>query len=159
MFRKPHHSQHSSPLEKSLTSAVICVLEEQGDEQTSIHYKITLFTHKYQIQRLMRNSLVYVSKAFDHATFSTLKNTNNHHEHTAQSTTDTKQCQIYTQYNKNITFFLQEHDFIIYFTAKVVPLVQHIKMCTGSLKGVKATISTTLRGHQKYLNTPLKQKL
>lgn len=55
-----------------------------------------------------------------------------------------------------ISLFLQEHEFIIYFTAKVVPLVQHIKMCTGSLRGGKATIATTLRGHQKYLNTPLK---
>lgn len=38
---------------------------------------------------------------------------------------------------------MQEHDFIIYFTAKVVPLVQHIKMCTGSSKGGKATIATS----------------
>lgn len=32
------------------------------------------FIHKYETQRQMRQSLVNVSKAFDHATFSTLKN-------------------------------------------------------------------------------------
>lgn len=69
----------------------------------------SLFTHKYQIQRQMRNSLVYDSKAFDHATFSTLKkkkktNTKNH-EHSLVHQRQ-KQCQIYTQNNKNnnITF-------------------------------------------------------
>lgn len=50
-----------------------------------------------------------------------------------------KQCQIYmyTQYNKNITFLLREHNGIIYITAEFVPLVQHINMCTGSLREAK----------------------
>lgn len=34
------------------------------------------FIHKYETQRQMRQSLVNVSKAFDHATFSTLKKQN-----------------------------------------------------------------------------------
>lgn len=76
-----------------------------------------------------------------------------------------KQCQIYmyTQYNKNITFLLREHNGIIYITAEFVPLVQHINMCTGSLRKAKKRSNycekSTLRGHQKYLNTPFKQKL
>lgn len=37
------------------------------------HCKINHFTHKYQIQGQMKMSLVYVSKAFNHAMFSTLK--------------------------------------------------------------------------------------
>ncbi len=61
-----------------LSVKVICLWEEEGDEQTSIHCKIRLFTHKYQIQRQMRGSLVYVSKAFDHATFSTFKKKQQH---------------------------------------------------------------------------------
>lgn len=102
----------------------------------------------------MRKSLV--SKAFDHATFSTLKKKNtNNQEHSLVHQTHKTMSNIYTQYNKNITFSARAQ-VTIFCTAKVVPLVQHIKMCTGSLKGGKATIATTLRGHQKYLNTPLK---
>lgn len=71
-----NHCPPLSPLEKSLNNAVICLWEEQGDERTNTHRKISLFTHKYQTQRQMRKSLVYVSKAFDHATFSTLKKKN-----------------------------------------------------------------------------------
>lgn len=63
-----------SPLEKNLTNAVIYwryrVMKKRA------YCKISLFTHKYQIQGQMKKSLVYVSKAFDHATFSTLKKQN-----------------------------------------------------------------------------------
>lgn len=78
-----------------MTSAVICLLEELGDEQMSVHYKISIFTHKYQIQRQMRKSLV--SKAFDHATFSTLKKQNtNNQEHSLVHQTHKTMSNIYT---------------------------------------------------------------
>lgn len=73
-----HHLKKKplSHLEKILNDTNICLFQEQSDKQTSIHFKIDFFTHKYQIQRRVRQSLVYVGKAFDHATFSTLKNNN-----------------------------------------------------------------------------------
>ncbi len=106
-----------SPLEKRLINAVICQLEKQADKQTSTHCKISLFTHKYQIQRQMRKSHVYVSKAFDHATFGYLKKTSEI-LNTASSTRDTKQCQIYIQYNtnNNITFSARERFYHIFYS-------------------------------------------
>lgn len=95
-----------SPLEKTLTDAVICLSEEQGDEQTSIHCKISLFTHKYQIQRQMRKSLVYVSKAFDHATFSTFKKKKTKHQKTQLSPPETQNNVKYIHNTIKITISL-----------------------------------------------------
>lgn len=90
----------------------------------------------------MGRSLVNVSKAFDHATFSTLKKIQYSYTQLSPTESQNNVKYIHNAIKITISIFLQEHDFIIYFTAKVVPLVQHIKMCTGSLKGGKATITS-----------------
>lgn len=68
----------------------------------------------------MRRSLVYVSKAFDHATFSTFKKQKKHQKSRTQlSPPETRNDVKYIHNTIKITMslFLQEHDFIIYFTA------------------------------------------
>lgn len=103
------------------------------------HSKIGIFfpKHKYQTQGQKRKSLVYVSKAFDHATFSIVRKKKKnifkifslvHKRHETMPN-------IYTIRLKIITispFFLLCMSTLLsgVCTAKVVSLVQHIKMCT-----------------------------
>ena len=67
----------------------------------------------------MRKGLVYVSKAFDHATFSTLKKNTNNHEHSLvhqRQQTDVKYVHNITKIT--ISLSARTSFFIIYFTAK-----------------------------------------
>lgn len=100
-----------SPLEKSFNNVADCLLEEQGDEQMSIHYKIVSlhinikYKVRWEIALFMSVKLLTMQRSVS-LKENKKKKTPKNHEHSLVHQRQ-KQCQIYTQNNKNnnITFF------------------------------------------------------